>query len=90
MALLELNDGTKVHVNIPRGHYVGQVRLRGHKWWATVTFAGTKKQRRFKTAESALAAAVRQMGKYHLRARALFIDSSGWYEPTVSMEAKRA
>lgn len=73
---------TLVHINIPRGHYVGQIRLRGHRRWQIVTGE-------CKTPEAAMAKAVKKMTAEHKRARVLFIDSSGWYEPHVAMEASR-
>ena len=73
---------TLVHILRASGHYVGQVRRRGARRWETVT--GKRA-----TAERALAGAVLEMKDCHNRARALFIDASGWYEPHVAMEAKR-
>lgn len=73
---------TLVHINQPRGHHIGQVRLLGHQRWQTVTG-------RCKSAEGALSLAIRRMGHNHHRARALFIDDSGWYEPHLSMDACR-
>ena len=70
-----------VYINIPHGHYIGQVRPTGAQRWQTVTG-------NCKTAESALSKAVLKMAKMQ-RARALFIDASGRYKPYVSMEAKR-
>lgn len=71
-----------IHINQPSGHYIGQVRYIGGKKWDTVTG-------RCKSAESATAKAVLKMKKDHFRARALFIDDSGWYGPTIVMEVKR-
>ena len=28
---------THVHIHAPKGHYIGQVRLYGHRKWETVT-----------------------------------------------------
>jgi len=72
---------TLVHINRPRGHYIGQVRAYGHRYYKTVTG-------KCKSPEGAMARATKQMKGYH-RARVLFIDSSGWYEPNIVMEAKR-
>jgi hypothetical protein len=71
---------TLVHIHAPKGHYIGQVRLYGHRKWQTVTdkCAG---------AEPAMAGAVMHMSNKHKRARVLFL--ADWYEPTVVMECKR-
>ena len=71
-----------IHLNIPKGHYIGQVRRYGHHYWTTVTG-------RCKKPENALTRAVQKMGERHNRARALFIDHSGWYSPTISLEANK-
>lgn len=71
-----------IHINRPSGYYIGQVRRYGAQRWRTVTG-------RRKTPESAMSAAVLQMGREDLRVRALFIDRSGWYEPTVVFEGSR-
>lgn len=71
----------RVHIYAPRGHHIGQVRAFGHRRWETVTG-------KCKTAESAMAGAAQKMRGMH-RARVLFIDSSGWHEPTRIMECKR-
>lgn len=70
-----------VHINIPRGHYIGQVRRVGYQRWETITG-------KCKSAENAMSRATKQM-KGFFRARVLFIDGSGWYEPNIVMEAKR-
>jgi len=75
-----LNVAT-VHINIPRGHYIGQVRARGRRRWSTVTGA-------CKTGEGAMASAAKQMRGMH-KSRVLFVDSSGWHEPTIVMECSR-
>ena len=71
-----------VHINRPSGHYIGQVRRRGHQRWETVTG-------RRRSPERAMAGAVMEMKEGHNRARVLFIDHSGWYEPHLCMEASR-
>jgi hypothetical protein len=73
------SDGVMVHINRPHGHYIGQVRREGHRLWETVT-----KPRR--SAHHALAAAVLK-GKNMKRARVLFIDNCGYYDPHIVMEA---
>lgn len=73
---------TYVHVNIPRGHYIGQTRGYGRRRWITVT-------RRHKNPEKAMAAAVVKMRPDDYRARAIFVDNSGWYEPNIVMECRR-
>ena len=73
------SDGVKVHINRPRGYYLGQVRRAGYRKWETVT---GKRQ----SARNALIAAILK-SKYRKRARVLFIDSSPYYDPHVVMEA---
>ena len=36
-----------------------------------------------------MAGAIMEMKQDHNRARVLFIDNSGWYEPHLAMEANR-
>lgn len=71
----------RVHICRPRGYFVGQVRGYGCRRWEDVTG-------RCRSAEAALSKAVRVMRGKH-RARALFVDTSGWYDPHVAMEASR-
>lgn len=71
---------SRLHVCIPRGYYIGQLRLVGCRRWRTVTG-------RCKSYQSALSAAARKMRYEDKRARVLFIDTSGWYEPTLIIEA---
>lgn len=71
-----------IHIYRPRGHYIGQVRLFGHRRWQTVTGRCAK-------AETAIAKAINKMTPNHKRARALFIDDSGWHEAHICMEAAR-
>ena len=73
-----------IHINRPTGHYIGQVRRYGHRRWESVTG-------NCKTPENALSQAVLAMKNTQdmHRARALFIDASGWHEPHLVMEAKR-
>ncbi len=73
---------TLVHISIPRGHYLGQVRRRGARRWRTVTG-------KCRSETAAMAKAALSMGRDDKRARVLFIDNSGWYEPHVCMEASR-
>lgn len=73
------SDGVKVHINRPHGHYIGQTRRAGHRLWDTVTGP-------HRSPYHALAAAVLK-GKNRKRARVLFIDKSGWYDPHIVMEA---
>ncbi len=54
----------------------------GHRKWQTVN-------EQWSNAEMVMSEAVLQMKQDHKRARVLFIDNSGWYEPTIVMEAKR-
>ena len=69
-----------VHINQPRGHYIGQLRGYGCRLYRTVTGKCCTK-------ESAMSKAVLQMMGNDHRARVLFIDAAGWYEPAVMMEA---
>lgn len=73
---------TRVHIHAPRGHYIGQVRLYGHRKWQTVTGRCTR-------AELAMADAMQFMSERHKRARVLMLDHEGWYPPRVVMECKR-
>ena len=73
---------TYIHINRPTGYYIGQTRRIGARRWSTVTG-------HCRSGEGALAAAVRTMRQDDKRARALFICDSGWYEPTIVMEAHR-
>lgn len=71
-----------LHICWAHGYYLGQVRRVGCRKWDTVT---SKR----KSAHHALAAAV-LAGKGMKRARVLFIDGSGWYDPNIVMEATLA
>ena len=75
------SDGVRVHINRPCGHYIGQVRITGHQKWDTVTG-------KHSVAKNALSAAVmRSNPRIHKRARVLFIDHCGYYDPHLVMEA---
>jgi len=71
-----------IHVNRPQGYFLGQVRRYGGQNWETVTG-------RCMSAEGALSKALLCMKPTDFRARALFVDSLGWYDSRVVMEAKR-
>lgn len=71
---------TYVHIHAPKGHYIGQVRLYGHRKWQTVTGRCTRDV-------LAMSDAIKHMTQQHKRARVLFI--ADWYEPVVVMEAAR-
>lgn len=71
---------TRVHIHAPKGHYIGQVRLYGHRKWQQVGNGHD-------SAEAAMAAAVLRMTPEHHRARVLFLTE--WYEPTIVMECHR-
>jgi Ni2+-binding GTPase involved in maturation of urease and hydrogenase len=71
-----------IHINIARGHYIGQTRKTGYRRWKTVTG-------KCKTDIAAMSKAVAKMTQHDKRARVVFIDSSGWYEPRIVMEAVR-
>jgi hypothetical protein len=71
---------TFVHINRPHGHFIGQLRRAGCRNWETVT--GKRRVARY-----ALAAAVLK-GMGYKRARVLFIDNSGYYDPHLVMEAR--
>lgn len=66
----------------PTGCFIGQVRRTGFRKWETVTM-------KHASAERALACAIRRMTREHKRARVLFLDASGYYEPNLMMEARR-
>lgn len=70
-----------IHINRPRGYYIGQVRRAGYRRWDTVTG-------KCKSSESAMSKAALKM-KGRKRARVLFCDYKGWYGATVVMEASR-
>lgn len=70
-----------IHINRPRGHFIGQVRMYGHRRWQTVTG-------KCKSVDTALSTAARTKQAWH-RMRVLFIDSSGWYEPHITFEGHR-
>lgn len=72
---------TLVHVLVPRGYYLGQTRRYGHRLWNSVTSE-------CETMEAALAEAATKSKDWH-RLRVLFIDNSGWYEPTIQFEGKK-
>lgn len=71
---------TLIHIHAPKGHYIGQVRLYGHRKWETVT-------EKLSDAEVAMSLAVLAMKQSHKRSRVLFI--ADWYEPAIVMECKR-
>lgn len=73
---------TYVHIHAPKGHYIGQIRLYGHRKWETVTEERD-------SATNAMAQAVMSMTERHKRARVLFIVDSGYYEPSIVMECHR-
>jgi len=75
-------DACTIHVCVPRGYFVGQVRGIGCRKWRTVTG-------RCRDPRRALARAVCKMARDDKRARVLFIDRSGWYEPNLVMRASR-
>lgn len=70
-----------LHICRSRGYYVGQVREAGYRRWKNATG-------KCRTAEAAMSRAALKMHDMK-RARVLFVDSSGWYEPNVVMEARR-
>jgi len=71
-----------IHINIPKGHYIGQVRKRGYKTWRSVSGE-------CKTDTAAMALAVLAMTKDDIRARVLFVFDSGYYGDSVVMECRR-
>ena len=68
-----------IHIHAPRGEYIAQIRLRGHKLWETVG--------KSKNAKAAMIRAVNKMGENHKRARVLFC--ADWYEPVIVMELSK-
>jgi hypothetical protein len=82
MSFIVDRDGKIIgHVLRPRGKYAAQVRGRGCRKWRHVAYC--------KTAERAMSRAAIAMKPDDHRARVLFIDNSGWYEPNLMMEAVR-
>lgn len=72
-----------LHICVPRGYYLGQVRGIGCRNWRSVTG-------RCRKPEAALSKAVAIMRRDDKRARVLFVDTGGWYGPNLVMEANRA
>jgi hypothetical protein len=72
---------TDVHIYAPPGHYIGQVRAEGCRTWETVTMD-------YATLEDALIKASKFFTEKK-RIRVLFIDDSGYHEPTLMFEGKR-
>ena len=72
---------TGIHIHAPLGDYIGQVRGRGQRKWATVTGDCI-------TAELAMSDAVLKMKDMN-RARVLYTTRCGYYPPAVVMECKR-
>jgi len=70
-----------LHICVPRGHYIGQLRGVGCRRWRTVTG-------KCRSSRTALMRAVAKAGREDKRARTLFIDHSGWYEPNICASAK--
>lgn len=80
-SVIRMAETSNLHINWARGYYIGQVRSVGCRKWDTVTG-------RCQTAESALSRAALKM-RHRKRARALFVDTTGYYDPHVSIEATR-
>ena len=70
---------TYIHIQAPRGEYIAQIRLRGHKLWENV---GKRRN-----ARSAMIADINKMGPDHKRARVLFCAE--WYDPVIVMELNK-
>lgn len=66
-----------------KGYFIGQVRPYGMRSWVTLTG-------RCRTADSALRKAAMLMKQSDYGARVVFVDSRGWHESRVAVEAKRA
>jgi hypothetical protein len=79
----DLDSLPLIHIHRPRGYYIGQVRLANERRWTDVTGRCTR-------AQYALAKAVQRMGTNCVAARALFVDTSGYYDPAVAIEARKA
>lgn len=71
-----------LHIHAPPGKYIGQIRRVGCRTWRTVT-------RDHASAESAMSSTLDYMKYNDKRARVLFCDDSGYYEPNLVMELKR-
>lgn len=72
---------TNVHILRPRGYFIGQLRGIGCRKWRTVTG-------RCRSSLGALRHAISKARRDDKRARTLFIDRSGWYEPNLGAEAR--
>ena len=71
-----------LHVCVPHGYYIGQVKGYGCRRWRTVTG-------KCRISNNALSKAIRNMSHNNdTRARVLFVDTSGWYDPNIIAEAK--
>ena len=68
------------HIYAPKGYYIGQIRLYGHRRWQTVTGKCTRET-------TAMVGAVRAMTTAYKRARVLFC--ADWHEPVVVMACAR-
>ena len=71
-----------IHIYSPPCYYLGQVRGRGCRRWRTVTGKS-------KSMKRAMCTAIKSMKEDDKRARVLLIATSGYYEPTVVMEASK-
>lgn len=69
-----------LHIHAPRGHFIGQVRPKGFRHWETVT--GRRNDR-----GTCLRLAVTKM-PFRGSIRVLFVDESGYYEPSVVFEGR--
>lgn len=79
MACLHSDDG-KIHVCIPEGHYIGQLRTIGHRRWRTVTG-------RCRSLESAGSLAMKRMAYDDKRVRVLFVPTPpSYYDPNIVFE----
>lgn len=69
-----------LHIHIPEGQYIAQIRGRGCRKWETVGIPCL-------SAKQAMCEAIRAMEERHKRARVLF--DVPWHGPTVVMEAQK-
>lgn len=74
-------NGSKIHVLMSSGYYIGQVRQCGYRKYETVTG-------KCKTLGAAIAKASKHFKGNH-RLRVIYVDHNPYYEPSVAFEGKR-
>ena len=71
-----------LHIYAPAHYFIGQTRCYGFQKWKTL-------DRKFKTANKAMAAAVMTIRDNDHRARVLMIAKDSYIDPAVVMECKK-